>query len=256
MRAGTLCLSLFFVLISGCAVAPEKQREQRLDLIKAANATLTSRDPCCVGFENAKIHGLWPKTLSKVRIDENSDIGVFGDQRSYFVGFELPADLPTRGLLIKEWYVVKPRDPHAPATILDSTSGPDSGYILKPFLAFLDSTHKLINEVSAPICFDQGWDRDRTGFFASALAPEGAKFAILFTRPFDPDAGISHQYSGGGGTVGFWYQYSGTMKMYFGPTGNIELGTVNGAQIESLKGSKDKECADVLKAWGYQFEKS
>ena len=239
------------LLVSGCAVSPEKQHEQRMELIATASAALAARDSCCIGFENAKIHGVWPNVLSRVRLSENSDVGTFGADKAFFAGLELPANLTSRNLLIKEWYVIKERDPHAPATILDSHPGVGSGYILKPYVAFLDSEHKLISEVSAPVCFDQGWDLNRTGFFSGVSAPTDAKFAIVFTRPLDPESGLYHKYSGGGGTVGFSFQYSGTMKVYFGPTGNLELGIVNAAQIESLRGSRDQECADVLAAWGY-----
>jgi len=240
------------LLVSGCVEAPEKQHEQRLELIASANAALAAREPCCTGFENAAVHGAWPNSLTHVVVGENSDVAVFGEDKVYFAGLELPANMPSRSLLIKEWYVVRARDPHAPATILSSRPGVGSAYVLKPHIAFLDARHKLINEVVAPVCFDQGWDGERTGFFSAATAPLEARFAIVFTRPVDSDAGINHKYSGGGGTVGFSFQYSGTMKVFFGPTGNLELGLVNAKQIESLRASPDKECSDVLAAWGYQ----
>jgi hypothetical protein len=231
-------------------MSPEKQLQLRVDLIDSANAKLLARDACCRDFKDATISGSWPTSLAHVAFDDSRDVGTFEGSKTYFVGMELPSNLASRKLLIKEWYVIRQRDPHASATILDSLPGPDSTYVLKPYLAFLDSDRNLISTHDMPICYDQGWDGARTGFFSGIAAPESARYAILFTRPQRLDSGIHHQYSGGGGTVGFSFQYSGTMKIYFGPTGNIEMGIINDVQLESLRGSRDPECADVLAAWG------
>jgi len=252
MRIAGRILALLPVLLTGCVEAPEKQYAQRIELVNETLAKLNSTDPCCKDLQHATIHGQWPTVMSHVQVGDGSDVGVFGSDKVYFVGLELPAELPSRHLLIKERYVIKRRDPHAPATILSSLPGVGSAYIMQPHLAFLDTDHQLISEATAPVCLDQGWDRERTGFFAAATAPSNAKYVIVFTRPVPENAGLYHKYSGGGGTVGFSFTYSGTMKVYFGPSGDLDIGIVNDAQLNSLRGSRDQECAEVLAAWGYR----
>jgi hypothetical protein len=254
MKISLLLLSAAFVFIAGCRASPEKQDEQRFELINADNAELNARDACCVGLENARIKEEWPKLGNLTGLKRDGDVGDFGTGKTYFLGLSIPDGAASRRLLIKQRIVLKERDPHASATLLSSLPGEGSGYIMQPFVAFLGADHHVLSETKAPVCFDRGFDHARTGFFSGVTAPDAAKFAVIFTRPLEARAGFNHRYSMSGGTIGMSYTFADTEKIYFGPTAYLELGYPTDDQVGSLHLSPDPECAAVVSSWGYQFK--
>jgi hypothetical protein len=241
-----ICVSLCLVA-AACAPSPAKQLEQRNALISDADEALRRHEVCCNSFEGIPtIDQKWPTAGTHFSLDAGSEVGIFGNDKSFFLAFKLSQELPSRKLLIKQSLVKERVAPNAPAAIWSSTSGIGSGYVLNPYVAFLDANKKLIREVNAPICGHGGSNLRTSGIFASATAPKDAVYAVLFTRKGVKE-GFSQDYHSESGGLGYLLAFNGSVTIYFGPTGDLELGIVSDEQSDALRGSND--CKAVNEEW-------
>lgn len=214
--AGALCgLGLM-----ACA-STAKLNQQVQQVVSGQKAKLDASPTCCEKYSDMTYVEL-SQSMQRFAISEGP-ARQFSEGKSYFLAIDLPSALGAPYLLIES------------NTVLWRRHG--LPYIFKPSVIALDDNHDLSGRwVDLPLCYQQGWGHDKTGYF-SAVKIDPLKHSKLVFYTSESALSESTRYensattAGGGLIVTINTQYD----FPHSPLGDITIGPMSSAMETYLR---------------------